>query len=242
MKKNENNALLPAGFRDVLPPDAAFEEQIANRLVDFFSLRGYNRIKPPLMEFEEGLLSGTGIALAPQTFRLMDPISQRMMGIRADITPQIARVALSRLRTWPRPLRLSYAGEVLRVRGSQLLPGRQLYQVGAEIIGSEMPSADAEIICLVLDAISDAGVSDLCLDLNVPPLVPNILTQFGVVGEDYLKVREALDRKDRNFTSLIAKEASEILIALLEREKTGVGDWVRTSLLEAQISMLDFRN
>ena len=233
---------MPAGFRDVLPPDAAFEEQIANRLVDFFSLRGYNRIKPPLMEFEEGLLSGTGIALAPQTFRLMDPISQRMMGIRADITPQIARVALSRLRTWPRPLRLSYAGEVLRVRGSQLLPGRQLYQVGAEIIGSEMPSADAEIICLVLDAISDAGVSDLCLDLNVPPLVPNILTQFGVVGEDYLKVREALDRKDRNFTSLIAKEASEILIALLEREKTGVGDWVRTSLLEAQISMLDFRN
>ena len=95
------------------------------------------------MEFEEGLLSGTGVALAPQTFRLMDPISQRMMGIRADITPQIARVALSRLRTWPRPLRLSYAGEVLRVRGSQLLPGRQLYQVGAEIIGSEMPSADA---------------------------------------------------------------------------------------------------
>ena len=149
MKKNENNALLPAGFRDVLPPDAAFEEQIANRLVDFFSLRGYNRIKPPLMEFEEGLLSGTGIALAPQTFRLMDPISQRMMGIRADITPQIARVALSRLRTWPRPLRLSYAGEVLRVRGSQLLPGRQLYQVGAEIIGSDNQTLMEEYISII---------------------------------------------------------------------------------------------
>ena len=216
MKKNENNALLPAGFRDVLPPDAAFEEQLANQLVKYFSLRGYNRIKPPLMEFEEGLLSGTGVALAPQTFRLMDPISQRMMGIRADITPQIARVALSRLKTWPRPLRLSYAGEVLRVRGSQLLPDRQLYQVGAEMIGSEMPSADAEIICMVLDSILDVGVSDICLDLNVPPLVSHVLAQFGVVGEEYLKVREALDRKDRSFSSLISKEASDILIAMLD--------------------------
>ena len=120
----------------MLPPDAAFEAEIVERLVASFAARGYDRIKPPLIEFEDGLLSGAGVALAPQTFRLMDPVSQRMMGVRADITPQIARIARSRLGGAPRPLRLSYAGDVLRVRGGQLRPERQIMQVGAELIGS----------------------------------------------------------------------------------------------------------
>ncbi len=103
MSEQQKNALLPAGLRDVLPPDAAFEAEIVERLVACFEARGYDRVKPPLIEFEEGLLSGAGIALAPQTFRLMDPGSQRMMGVRADITPQIARIARSRLAGAPRP-------------------------------------------------------------------------------------------------------------------------------------------
>ena len=120
MTELERNALLPAGLRDVLPSDAAFEAEIVERLVAFLAARGYDRVKPPLIEFEDGLLSGAGVSVAPQTFRLMDPVSQRMMGLRADITPQIARIAGSRLAQASRPLRLSYAGEVLRVRGSQL--------------------------------------------------------------------------------------------------------------------------
>ena len=91
--------------------------------MDVFAAHGYQRVKPPLLEFEDSLLAGSGAAVAEQTFRLMDPDSQRMMGLRADTTPQVARIATTRLAGAPRPLRLSYAGQCLRVRGSQLAPG-----------------------------------------------------------------------------------------------------------------------
>ncbi|MCH7887834.1 MAG: ATP phosphoribosyltransferase regulatory subunit, partial [Proteobacteria bacterium] len=105
-----NPALLPAGLRDVLPPDAEFEAGVVERLLATFAAFGYERVKPPLVEFEESLLAGVGAATASATFRLMDPASQRMMGVRADVTPQIARIATTRLKAAPRPLRLGYSG------------------------------------------------------------------------------------------------------------------------------------
>ncbi len=91
-----NQALLPAGFQDVLPPQAAQEAAVVERLIACFMGRGYERVKPPLLEFEETILAGAGAAVAQQTFRLMDPVSQRMMGLRADMTPQVARIAATR--------------------------------------------------------------------------------------------------------------------------------------------------
>src|SRR5260221_635843 len=105
-------ALLPLGLRDVLPPDAAAEAQVVARLMTVLTSHGYERVKPPLAEFEDNLLSGAGAAMAKETFRLMDPISQRMIGLRADMTPQVARIATTRLKNAPRPLRLCYAGQV----------------------------------------------------------------------------------------------------------------------------------
>ena len=215
MTELERNALLPAGLRDVLPNDAAFEAEIVERLVAFLAARGYDRVKPPLIEFEDGLLSGAGIAVAPQTFRLMDPVSQRMMGLRADITPQIARIAGSRLVRSPRPLRLSYAGEVLRVRGSQLRPERQIVQVGAELIGSAAPTADAEIIVMAVEAVAALGVGGLSVDLTVPRLVPSILDQHDLTEEKAAKVRAALDRKDSGSVGTLAGPAAATLCALL---------------------------
>src|SRR5690606_22782545 len=138
-------ALLPAGLRDILPPDAAFEAAAVGRVMACFAAHGYEQVKPPLIEFEDGLLAGPGAALAAETFRLMDPVSQRMMGVRADMTLQVARIAASRLRNLPRPLRLSYAGQVLRVAGSQLRPERQFGQAGVELIGAASAAADAEV-------------------------------------------------------------------------------------------------
>jgi ATP phosphoribosyltransferase regulatory subunit len=215
MTELERNALLPAGLRDVLPDDAAFEAEIVERLVAFLAARGYDRVKPPLIEFEDGLLSGAGVAVAPQTFRLMDPVSQRMMGLRADITPQIARIAGSRLVQSPRPLRLSYAGEVLRVRGSQLRPERQIVQVGAELIGSAAPTADAEIIVMAVEAIAEQGVGGLSVDLTVPRLVPSIFNQHALPEEDVVSVRAALDRKDSGTVGALAGSAAVALCALL---------------------------
>jgi len=188
--------LLPNGLRDVLPPDAGFEAEIVARLLAHFAARGYAGVKPPLIEFEDGLLSGAGIAMSGDTFRLMDPVSQRMMGVRADITPQIARIARSRLKSAPRPLRLSYSGDVLRVRGSQLRPERQLTQIGAELIGSAVAAADAEIIVLAAESLADIGVGGLSVDLIVPRLAPAICAEADIAGDQLANLRAALDRKD----------------------------------------------
>ena len=115
MTQSLEKALLPAGLGDGLPPLADFEADMVDRLMASFRSHGYERVKPPLIEFEESLLAGPGAALAEQTFRVMDPQSQRMMGVRPDITLQVARIAETRLRNAARPLRLSYNGQVLRV-------------------------------------------------------------------------------------------------------------------------------
>lgn len=211
----ERKALLPAGLRDILPPDAAFEAGIVERLMHLFQAHGYDRVRPPLIEFEDSLLSGAGVAVAPQTFRLMDPVSQRMMGVRADITPQIARLARTRLSGAARPLRLSYAGEVLRVRGTQLRPERQVLQVGAELIGSAAPAADAEIIAMAAEALGSVGVGGLSVDLTVPRLVPTVLGAHGLGDADTTPLRAALDRKDPDGVGAHGGAAADTLVALL---------------------------
>src|SRR5512147_1936231 len=157
MTANDNNhrGLLPAGLADLLPPDAAREARAVDAAIERFAAFGYERVKPPLVEFEESLLGGPGAALASQTFRLMDPVSQRMMGVRPDMTTQVARIATTRLAHRPRPLRLSYAGQVLRVRGSQLRPERQFGQVGAEIVGAAEAAADAEVVLMATAALAE---------------------------------------------------------------------------------------
>jgi ATP phosphoribosyltransferase regulatory subunit len=191
-----NPALLPAGLRDLLPPDAETEAASVEALMAAFGAHGYQRVKPPLLEFVDSLLAGTGAATAEQTFRLMDPDTRRMMGLRADITPQIARIATTRLAGAPRPLRLSYAGQCLRVHGSQLAPDRQLAQAGIELIGHDSPAADAEMVLVGAEALASLGLSRLSFDLTLPPLVPTLLEEAGVPAAERGPLARALDRKD----------------------------------------------
>ncbi|MBT4907492.1 MAG: ATP phosphoribosyltransferase regulatory subunit, partial [Rhodospirillaceae bacterium] len=177
----ENRALLPAGLHDLLPPRAAQEAATISGIMDAFRACGYEQVKPPLVEFESTLVgNGTngGGSLAGQMFRMMDPVSQSMMAVRADITLQVARIAEARLHDEPRPLRLSYAGQILRVRGNQLRPERQFAQVGLELIGAEDVSADIEVVSLAVAALVAAGVPRPTVDLNSPALVANILEQI----------------------------------------------------------------
>ena len=215
MTELERKALLPAGLRDVLPPFAAFEAEVIERLMARFAASGYARIKAPLVEFEDGLLSGPGAAMTADTFRLMDPISQRMMGVRADITPQIARIASTRLGAAPRPLRLGYSGEVLRVKGTQLRPERQFAQVGAELIGAESAAADAETIVLAVDALNAISVTDLTVDLTIPPLVPALLDSAAVDDGLRAELRKALDHKDTAAVAATGGDAAPILQKLV---------------------------
>lgn len=191
-----NPALLPAGLADLLPPHAETEAAAIEAMAASFAAHGYQRIKPPLLEFEDGLLSGSGAATAEQTFRLMDPVSQRMMGLRADITPQVARIAATRLAAAPRPLRLSYSGQVLRVRGSQLNPSRQFAQAGIELIGPDSPAADAEVIAVGAAALAAMGVTDITVDLTLPTLAGALIEPVGLPAETARALYRALDRKD----------------------------------------------
>jgi len=196
MSENTRKALLPAGLPDLLPPDAAFEAATTERLLASFASHGFERIKPPLVEFEEGLLTGTGAGLADQTFRLMDPVSQRMMAVRSDVTPQVARIARTRLSRAPRPLRLSYAGDILRVRGTELRPERQFGQVGFELIGVTEAAGDAEVVLLAAEALQALGVTDLTVDLCVPTLVTALFAALDINEDEARELRAALDRKD----------------------------------------------
>ncbi len=191
-----NPALLPAGLRDLLPPEAETEAAAVEALMEVFAQHGYERVKPPLLEFEDSLFAGSGAAVAEQTFRLMDPESQRMMGLRADTTPQVARIATTRLARAPRPLRLAYAGQCLRVRGSQLAPDRQIAQAGVELIGSDAPAADAEIVLVGAEALAAAGLTRMSFDLTLPTLVPALLDDAGIAGPSRTALARALDRKD----------------------------------------------
>lgn len=208
-------ALLPAGLVDMLPPAAGHEATVVERMMAVSAARGYERVKPPLVEFEDSLLAGSGVAMAPHTFRLMDPISQRMMGVRADMTLQVARIAATRLINAPRPLRLSYAGQVLRVRGDDMRAERQVGQVGAELIGSAAAEADAEVVLLAIAALEAVGVTNLDVDLSSPKLVPAILEGLPRSEKDERKLRHALDHKDAGAVAALGGAAAKTLIALL---------------------------
>jgi ATP phosphoribosyltransferase regulatory subunit len=215
MNESANRALLPAGLRDMLPPDAEFEASVVHSLMSSFARQGFERVKPPLIEFEESLLDGAGAGTASQTFRVMDPMTQKMMGLRADMTPQVARIAATRLGSQPRPLRLSYAGQVLRVKGSQLRPERQFGQAGIELIGAVAPAADAEVLVMTAEALADLGVPGVSADLALPTLVPALFGALGVEGEAADRLRAALDHKDTAMVAAVGGPAAPLLQALI---------------------------
>ena len=220
MNNKTHRGLLPNGLGDTLPPEAEFEAQITETLMASFTKYGYERVKPPLIEFEDVLLSGSGKKMAKQTFRMMDPISQRMLGVRADMTLQIARIASTRLADISRPIRLSYAGQVLRVKGSALRPKRQFGQIGIEVIGTLSPQADAEIILASAQALTCLGITDLSIDLCLPTLIPTICKSLKITSPQIIdRLSVALDHKDIPAIEIIEKEiltdSSKIFSTLL---------------------------
>lgn len=216
MNDYSEKGLLPAGLADMLPPAAAGEAAISDTLMRVFASNGYQRVKPPLIEFEEHLLEGAGAALASKMFRVMDPVSHRMMGIRTDMTLQVARIATTRMKQDPRPLRLSYSGQVLRVYGSQLRPERQFAQAGVELIGPSETAADAELILLVSEALNALKIARYSIDLTVPNLVPTICRELKIDEETAKSARDALDHKDAAALDDFAPALSTILVSLLK--------------------------
>ena len=192
---SERTALLPSGFRDRLPPAAEAASSVTRILVDGFSARGYERVSPPLVEHEAGLASWLGKPLEGVLFRTTDPTTGEGLALRPDITGQIARIAATRLAAAPRPLRLAYAGPVLRGRAGQLSPERELTQAGAELIGTDDVPALAELITTAVESLTAAGVTGLSVDLTTPDLVADLAAGPWPVT-DLPGLLAALDGKD----------------------------------------------
>lgn len=211
--------LLPNGLIDLLPPQAEGESRLIAAFMHIFSTFGYQRVKPPLVEFEESLLgAGPGQALARKTFRMMDPVSQRMMGVRADVTAQIARIATSRLGDDPRPLRLSYAADVLRVNGTQLRPERQFCQVGCELIGVDSVMADVEMPLVGLKALAASGIGKLSIDLSVPTLINHLYEEMETGADEQQILNDLIEKRDRDAIAAHGGAVAEIIVAMLDVE------------------------
>src|SRR6195256_5812474 len=151
------NWLLPENFEDILPPQAQRIERMRAMLLELFRVRGYQLVIPPLLEYLESLLTGTGHDLDLRTFKLVDQLSGRMMGVRADIAPQVARID-AHLLNKKGVTRLCYAGSVLLTRPSGLLRTREPMQIGAELYGHAGLESDIEIQTLMLRALKASGV------------------------------------------------------------------------------------
>ena len=214
MKPN-NSWLLPDDIDELLPPEAWRVESIKRKLLDLYDLWGYEFVNPPVIEYLDSLLTGTGSDLDTQTFKLTDQVSGRMMGIRADTTPQVARIDAHKLKR-ETPTRLCYMGTVLRTRADSLESSRNPFQVGAELFGHDGIASDVEILQLMLETIRTAGVESQHLDLGHVGIYRGLVDQAGLTHEQEMALFDALQRKAAtDLSELIAEFRLEPAIAAM---------------------------
>ena len=191
---SEDRWLLPEGIEEILPPAAGRLERLRRQLLDLYESWGYELMIPPLIEFLESLLTGAGDDLELQTFKLTDQLSGRMMGVRADMTPQAARIDAHRLKR-NGPVRLCYMGTVLRTRADGFGGSRSPYQAGVELYGHRGYESDLEVLTLMLETLRVAGVSEAHLDLGHVAVFRTLVRQAGLNAEQEGVLFEALQRK-----------------------------------------------
>lgn len=187
--------LLPEGIRDCLPPQAEAADGLMRGILDHMAAHGYERVRPPLIEFEASLLGRIGATRSQDMLRLIDPVSQNMLALRPDMTGQVGRIASTRLAHLARPLRLSYGGVVLRMRGTALHPEREMLQAGAELIGRCDPPAIVEALQLALFILQDMGVEDISVDLTLPALVDELAQGQWPLQDDRATVMACLTER-----------------------------------------------
>ncbi|MFV1996373.1 MAG: ATP phosphoribosyltransferase regulatory subunit [Acidiferrobacterales bacterium] len=186
--------LLPEGIEEVLPPEARQLESIRRRVLDLFVSWGYEPVMPPLIEYLEALLTGVGKELDLQTFKLTDQLSGHTMGLRADITPQAARIDAHYLKR-KGPARLCYIGPALRTRPDDFGGTREPLQLGAELFGHSGPASDAEALRLMLEMISVVGIDKVHVDLGNVGLFRGLTTSAGLDRKQEWELFEAMQRK-----------------------------------------------
>jgi ATP phosphoribosyltransferase regulatory subunit len=186
--------LLPEGIDELLPDEAHSLEDLRRRLLDLYHSWGYDLVIPPFVEYVESLLTGVGSDLDVQTFKLTDQLSGRLMGVRADMTPQVARIDAHSLRR-DTPARLCYIGTVLRTQSDEFASSRSLVQIGAELYGHHGFESDVEMLSLMLETLALAGLQDVYIDIGHVGVFQGLASQAGLNQEQKNELFDALQRK-----------------------------------------------
>ena len=194
--QKKDSWLLPQGIDEVLPENAKQLEALRRRLLDVFASWGYELVIPPVVDFLDSLLTGSGHDLDLQTFKLTDQVSGEMLGIRADMTPQVARIDAHNLK-YDRPTRLCYVGTTLRALSDTLEKTRSPMQMGAEIYGHSGIESDIEVIRLMLEMLAVTGIQNVHLDLGHVGIYRALSEQAGLTEEQETELFDVLQRKAR---------------------------------------------
>ncbi|WP_022683336.1 ATP phosphoribosyltransferase regulatory subunit [Sphingobium bisphenolivorans] len=204
--------LLPEGLSDRLPPQAEASARLTRSVLDTVAAHGYERVMPPVAEFEDTLVGRLKSMRAQDLVRAVDPVSQRSLALRPDMTAQIGRIAATRLAGVPRPLRLSYGGPVIRLRANQLRPERERLQLGAELIGSDSIAAAVEIVNVAIEALQAAGVTGITIDFTLPDLIDSLAAgPLPLAPHEIEAVRAELDAKDAGALAALGPAAAAYL-------------------------------
>jgi len=187
--------LLPEHIEDVLPAEARAIERLRRAILDLFESHGYELVAPPLLEYTDSLLSGIGKDLDLATFKLVDQLSGRMMGVRADHTPQVARID-AHLLNREGVARLCYCGSVLHTVPAGMTKMREPIQIGAELYGHAGLEADAEILALMVQSLKRAGIERLHVDLGHPGIYRALTEKSGLDADDSEALFHAVQQKD----------------------------------------------
>jgi len=191
---SEERWLLPAGIEEILPPRAQIRESLRRELLDLYRSWGYEFVIPPFVDYLDSLLTGTGHDLDLETFKFTDQLSGRMLGARADMTPQVARIDAHHLRS-DAPTRLCYLGTVLHARGDGFVGTRSPLQIGAELYGHAGVESEVEILRLMLSTLETAGIRDFYLDLGHVGIFRGFARQAGLDELQEMALFDALQRK-----------------------------------------------
>ncbi len=211
---------LPKGAKLYLPDEAAQKRAVEERVLSVFRRWGYREVVTPAYEYFDVVALGTDHDLQEQMFKLVDRESGRLLALRADVTPQIARIVATRMRVEPKPLRLAYLANVFRYVEPHVGRYREFYQAGVELIGLPNPEADAEMIAMTVEAIGALGLAEFQLDVGQADFFRGILDDLGADAATARRLRAALARKDvseleRQVAELRAPATvTELLLAL----------------------------